>query len=139
MELRLRDKEKFVDKGFGNWLVQRIRIKLLSEISKYNLTNWDKYLSESANLNRLYARDYKASEILVFAANNLACTGIDGDISIQFDNTKFVPGFDRLKLDLILRTITFGTRDTKACPIITDVFNSFAEDIDTYLHSYYML
>lgn len=139
MELRLRDKEKFIDKGFGNWLVQRIRIKLLSEISKYNLTNWDKYLSESANLTRLYARDYKASELLVFAANNLVCTGTDGDISIQFDNKKFVPGFDRLKLDLILRTITFGTRDTKACPIITDVFNSFSEDIDTYLHSYYML
>ena len=139
MELRIRDSQGFVDESFGYWLIPRIKAKLISNISKYKLANWDKYLTESETLNRLYKKDYKTTDVIIFAANNLVCKGADGEITIHFDNTKFTPGFDRLRLDVIVKTINFGTLDTKGCSIFTDTLNHFAKDIDTYVGLYYSL
>ena len=139
MELRIRDSQGFVDDGFGYWLLPRIKSKLISNISRYKTVNWDKYLTESENLNRLYKKEYKVSDIIIFAANNLVCNGSDGDISIQFDNTKFVPGFDRIRLSTIVKLVNYGTLDMKACPIFTDTFHYFANNIDSYVGLYYRL
>lgn len=139
MELRIRDSQGFVDKGFGEWLIPRIQTKLISSISKYKLVNWDNYLTESPTLERLYNMSYKTEDIIIFASKNIQCTGTDGDITIHFNRTKFTPGFNKLKLDTIVRTINYGTQDNKACPIFTDVLNYFADDIDTYVRQYYML
>lgn len=140
MELRIYDDKGFIEKSFGEWLIPRIKVKLISNISKYKgLVNWDKYLTKSSTLDRLYDMNYHSSDIVVFAAKNLVCTGTDGEITIHFDYNKFVPGFNKLKLDTIIKTINYGTRDTKACPIFTDSFDYFAEDIETYVRQYYML
>lgn len=140
MEIRIRDEEGFVDCGFGNWLIPRIAIKLVSNINKYpTLISWDNYLTTSNTIERLYTIDYRAADVVIFASKNLVCTGTDGDITIHFNNTKYVPGFNRLNLETIVKTINYGTQDTKACPIFTDTFNYFAEDIDHYVRQYYML
>lgn len=139
MELRIRDSEGFVDKGFGWWLVFRIKVKLISNIKNYKLDNWDKYLNEATELNRLFNRKYKTADVITFAAKNIICEGSAGEITLRFDDTKFVPGFDRLKLTTLLKTINFGTLSIKGCPIFSDTFNYFSEDIDTYVRLYYRL
>ena len=139
MELRIRDSNNIVDEEFGHWLIPRIKTKLISNIGTYKLQNWDKYLTDSTTLKRLYEKDYKAADIVVFAANNLVCTGSDGDISIQFNTNKFVPGFDRAKLITLVKTINYGTLDTKGCPIFTDTLNYFAKHINNYVNMYYRL
>lgn len=140
MELRIQDDKGLVDTSFGNWLIIRIQAKLISNISKYKgLVSWDKYLNESTTIDRLYDIEYHTSDIVIFAAKNLVCDGTDGEIVIHFDFNKFVPGFNRLKLDTLIRTINYGTRDIKACPIFTESFNYFANDIGTYVRQYYML
>lgn len=140
MELRIYDDEGFINKDFGEWLIPRIRVKLISSISKYkSLVNWDTYLTSSSTVDRLYDIHYRAFDVVIFAAKNLVCTGTDGEITIHFDYNKFVPGFNRLKLNTIVKTINYGTTDTKACPIFTDSFDYFANDIDTYVRQYYML
>ena len=137
MELHLIDANQIIDAQFGEWISQKICTKLLSSIKDYYLGNWDKYLTTSNTLTRLYTQQYKTSDILTFAANNLVCKGVAGDITIKVDNTKFVPGFDRLNLLTIVKTINYGTLDTKGCPIFTDVFNEFSEHIDEYVRMYY--
>ena len=139
MELRVRDSNKIIDVDFGAWLSNRIKIKLLSNSKKYNFVHWDKYLSESETLKRLYKKDYKAMDVIVFASKNIVCKGTDGEISITFDNTKFVPGFDRLPLVTLVKTINYGTQDSKGCPIFTDTFNYFVKNLDTYVGMYYSL
>lgn len=139
MRLLIRDSSKLVDKEFGNWLQLRIRAKLIVNAFNYKLQLWDKYLTESDSVKRLYNRDYKALDVILFAANNLVCKGIDGEVSIQFNDTKFVPGFDRLTLGVIVKTINYGTLDVKACSIFTDTFNYFAKDIDTFVKEYYKI
>lgn len=139
MELRIRDSNKFIDVQFGLWLIPRIKTKLISSIRKYKLNTWDTYLTEDASIKRLYKKDYKAEDVITFAADNLSCTGVDGEISIQFNFNKLVPGFDRLRLTTIVKTINYGTLDIKSCPIFTDTFNYFAKNIDTYVGIYYRL
>ena len=139
MRLLIRDTSKLVDREFGNWLQIRIRAKLIVNAFNYKLQLWDKYLSESDSVKRLYKRDYKALDVILFAANNLVCKGTDGEVSIQFNDTKFVPGFDRLTLGVIVKTINYGNLDVKACSIFTDTFNYFAKDIDTFVKEYYKI
>ena len=139
MKLQIKDSNKIVDQGFGFWLIPRIRSKLISNISKYKFQNWDSYLTETEELVRLYKKKYTASEIIIFAANNLVCQGVAGDISIQLNATKLVPGFDRLPLNIATKLLNFGTLELKGCPIFTDTFNEFAESIDTYVGMYYMM
>ena len=136
MKLHVYDDHKFVDIGFGFWLIPMIRAKLITNSRRYKLANWDKFLNESESISRLYSRKYTTQEIIIFAANNLTCKGIDGDINILFAE-KPVPGFDRLSLNSIIKTINYGTLDVKACPIFTDTLNFFAENINTYLQMYY--
>ena len=140
MELRLRDSASIIDESFAVWLRSHIKVKLISSINKYKLVNWDKYLNESENVSRLYKdKKYKASEIIMFAASKLVCTSVRGEVVISFKKNTFVPGFDRLDLNNIIKTINYGTVDIKGCPIFSDVLNNFAKNIDTYASMYYNL
>lgn len=138
MELRIRDSSNIVDVSFGNWLINNIlRYRLISNIHKYNFENWDKFLTESDSIKRLYKKKYYTKDVIVFAANNLTCKGAPGEITIQFDSTKFIPGFDRLRLDVIVKTIDYGTLDIPSCPIFRKTLKYLADDIDTYVGLYY--
>lgn len=139
MELRIRDSKGFIDVNFGYWLLPKIQSKLISNIDQYKLERWDNYLTNSKSLKRLYTQEYKAENIILFAANNLVCDGADGEITIHFNNTKLIPGFDRLLLNTLIKTVNYGTLDTKGCPIFTETFNYFAQNIDSYVRLYYML
>lgn len=139
MELRIRDSQQVIDEGFANWLSFLIKTKLISNIGKYKLVNWDKYLTTSDSVNRLYKKDYRTSEVIIFAANNIVCSCVPGEVVITFDNTKFVLGFDRLRLSTIVKTINYGTLDIKGCPIFIDTLTYFEENIDTYIRLYYGL
>lgn len=139
MELRIRDSANIIGVDFGYWLIPKIRAKLVSNIKNYYLVNWDKYLTNTETIKRLYKKDYKAAEIIIFAANNLVCTGTDGELVIRFNDVKFIPGFDRLNLGVAVKTLNYGTLDIKGCSIFTDTLTSFADDIDTYVSLYYRL
>ena len=137
MELRIRDSQMILDEAFGHWLIPIIKTKLISNIRKYKFNNWDEYLTSSTAVARLYDRKYTAAEVVIFAAKNLVCKGASGEIVISFDNTKFVPGFDRLRLNTIIKTINYGTLEVKQCSIFTDTLNHFADNIDKYVSLYY--
>lgn len=139
ISLRLHDSNNIIDSDFGYWLVSKIRVRLISNFRNYNFKRWDNYLTESKEVTRLYSRNYTAYEIVDFAASNIICNSSTGEITISINNNKFVPGFDRLKLSTIVKTINYGTLDIKGCSIFTDTFNHFAENIDTYASIYYRI
>lgn len=140
MELRIRDNNNILEAAFGYWLIPHIRVKLLSSIKDFNLKLWDDYLNNSTKISRMYNKTYKAEDIIEFASRHIDCKcSYSGEICIQFDSNVFVPGFDRLSLTTILKTINYGTLDIKACPIFTSTFNYFATNINTYVSMYYMI
>ena len=137
IQLVVKDTSNVIDFKFGAWLTQQIKTKLIGSIKKYNFTIWDKYLNESPDIIRLYKKKYNTSDIIIFAANNLVCKAVPGELIIQFNTAKFVNGFDRLDLNTIIKMINYGTLDIKGCPIFTDVLHQIEDDIVTLFRLYY--
>mgnify|MGYP003320578120 CR=1 FL=1 len=139
MELRIFDKNQFVTLDFGNWLIPYIKSKIISSIDKSKLIAWDTYFNETESIKKLYKKAPKTFDIIVFIANNLECSGVDGEISITVSNTVFIPGFDRFRADIAAKLINYGNLEIHGYSIITDCFNHFATNIDDYVKSYYIL
>lgn len=138
MELRLSDKHQLIDTTFGTWLLPHVKREILRECTNTRLPMWDKYLTESQDIPKLYPKKtYHAMDVLLFAANNLVCEGVDGEIYIRLNSAKFVPGYDRVKLDTLAKMINYGTRDCFATSVFTKAFQKIADDIDKYLSLYY--
>lgn len=139
MELRIFDKNQFVTVEFGNWLIPQIKSKIISSIDKSKLIPWDSYFNENESIKKLYRKAPKTFDIIVFIANNLVCTGVEGEIFITVSNTSFIPGFDRFRADIAAKLINYGNLEMHGYSIITDSFSHFATKIDDYVRSYYML
>ena len=139
MRLHISDASKLLDRNFGMWLIPRIKTRLLSSIRKYYLGNWDDYINNSEDIKKLYTKTYRTEEIIIFAANHLKCSGVDGELYIELDNNVYVPGFDRLKLITVAKTINYGTLTVKGCPIFTDCLNYFAENIELFAKMFYSI
>ena len=138
MELRIYDSHNFVSVDFGMWLIPKIKARLIADINKYSLKQFDEYINTTTSLDKLYSRiQYHSKDIIVFAANNLTCSGDDGEIVIRFDLTKLVPGFNQLRLNDAVKLINYGNLEIKGCPIFTNVFKHFEEEIDSYIGLYY--
>lgn len=139
MELRIHDPHEFLTRDFCQWLVANIRAKIINSMRKYNLDKWTEFLNNSTMFKKIYKDTYKTETLIVFACNNLVFKRVNDDIVIQFDNTKWVTGFDRVNLFSTLKMINYGTLDMKSCPIFTDVFKSFKDNIQNYVNLYYGL
>lgn len=136
MQLKVTDEDKIIDTDFGLWLCDIIKLNIKSQLSKYNFTVWNNYLTTS-QLPRMYSRNYCAEDIMIQAANNLVCTGGPGNISIHVNTAQLTSGFKQIKLNTLVKTINYGILSIKGCPIITDVFTDVAKHIDQYVTAYY--
>lgn len=137
MELRITDPTQTLDSNFGSWLIPKISVKIQSQMYQYNLKQLDDYINTSDSVSRLYTRDYKTTEIIKYISENLVNDSISGLISIKINNTLFIPGFDRFRVDIAAKLINFGATDLKPVPIFTNVFAYFAKNIDTFIDFYY--
>lgn len=139
MELRLRDTHEFVDQDFTKWLILRIEAKLIANIDTKRLYVWDKYLTTSDSLKRLYDKPYRAEEYLILAARNLVYSGNPGDITISINKNLSAPGFDRVKLYDLVKLINYGNLNTKGYALFSNIFFDIADNINSYLELYYRL
>ena len=47
-----------------------------------------------------------------------------------------MPGFDRVKVDTLLRLITFGNNSLQGYPIVKDILQRVADNIGDYINRY---
>jgi hypothetical protein len=139
MTLLIEDKQGFVDLFFGKWLIPKITADIINRIDKSKLLKWDDYLTNSSSLARIYSKNYRAYDVLVFAAKNIICTGTKGSIVIKIDDNIMMPGFDRVKVKDLVKLITNGNLEVKGYPVVSDVFNDFANNINKYMRLYYQV
>lgn len=139
MTLLLEDDYELITIDFGNWLIQKIKYDIITKLDKSKLILWDQYLSQNSSLPKLYKKSYRAADLIICAANSLICKGKDGKIKICVDDNVLAPGFDRVKLIQLIKLINYGTLDTKGYPLIQNVFEDVAKNINTYVGVYYQL
>ena len=86
--------------------------------------------SVTSSIERSKQKEYDAKVKLIVSAAELCQDAY---------KNKFVSGYDRLNLERVLKTINYGTLSIKACPIVSNVFAYFAEDIVSYARQYYQV
>lgn len=136
MRLEIQDKRNELDFRFGMWLIRQIQMKFRASLDRRKLVAWDKFFEESTEYNSLYGAKISTYNILMSSIKCLTCLDTPDKIIIQLNPNQFVPGLDRVKVDSVIRLITFGNQSIKGYPIFTDVLQHFADNIGEYIDMY---
>lgn len=138
MKLVITDSSGFVDKQFGEWLLDKIILYILSQAAKYNFSKWDKYINTTESFKRLYTKHYKCHELVKEIANSLTVLEITDGIEIRIDPNNFLQGFDRIRLETFGKLLNYGTLTIKGTSLFTDSFNYFEKNIKSFFNTYYL-
>ena len=84
MKLHIVDNNKIIDRAFAEWLIDILRVNLISNVRTFNFERWDNYLNTSTDIIRLYDKTYYVKDIIKFATLNIVCTCNDGELTIYF-------------------------------------------------------
>ena len=136
MKLEILDENNELDYAFGRWLIKQIQLEFRVDVDQRKLQNWDKFFEGSEEYKGIYSQPVKAITILQTALKNLQCDNLPDKLVIKFNQNQFMPGFDRVKVDTLLRLITFGNNSLQGYPIIKDILQRVADNIGKYIDMY---
>ncbi len=136
MRLEIEDKRNELDFKFGMWLIRQIQLEFRASLDKRKLVAWDTFFEESTDYNSLYGTKISTFDILTSSIKYLICLDTPDKIIIQLNPNQFVPGLDRVKIDSIVRLITFGNQSIQGYPIFANVLQHFADNIGEYIDMY---
>lgn len=136
MQLEIIDHENVLGIDFGKWLIKKIQDKFIASINEDKLIKWDAFFEESNEYKSIYKKKISTKEILIVGIRNLVCNDIPQKLIITINKNQFVPGLDRVKIDVICRLINFGNTSIKGYPIFTEVLTEVSENIGEYIDMY---
>ena len=136
MKLEILDENNQLDYAFGRWLIKQIQLEFRLNVDMRKLQNWDKFFAESDEYKSIYSQPVKTITILQTALKNLQCDNLPDKLIIKFNTNQFMPGFDRVKVDTLLRLITFGNNSLQGYPIVKDILQRVADNIGDYINRY---
>jgi hypothetical protein len=136
MKLEIIDENNELDYAFGRWLIKQIQLEFRLDVDPRKLQNWDKFFAESDEYKGIYSTPVKAITILQTALKNLQCDNLPDKLIIKFNQNQFMPGFDRVKVDTLVRLITFGNNSLQGYPIVKDILQRVADNIGDYIKRY---
>ncbi len=136
MKLEILDKNDELTVLFGSWLIREIQNQFILQLNPGKLKNWDKFFEESKDYKSLYNKKISTQEILLHGIKTLVCDKIPGKLIIRLNNNQFVPGLDRVRVDTVIRLITFGNTLIQGYPLLLDVLDEVAENINDYTSMY---
>ena len=136
MKLEILDENNELDYAFGRWLIKQIQLEFRLNVDQRKLQKWDKFFAESDEYKGIYSQPVKTITILQTALKNLQCDNLPDKLIIKFNQNQFMPGFDRVKVDTLLRLITFGNNSLQGYPIVKDILQRIADNIGDYINRY---
>ncbi len=136
MKLEITYSNELLTKQFGNWLINKINDLFIQRINKSKLIPWDIYLNQEPSYKSIYLKKISTFDILMIGIRNLVCDDIPGKLIIKIDPNQYVPGLDRIRINSICKLITYGNTSIKGYPIILDILNEIADNIDNYIEQY---
>lgn len=137
MKLEILDSENKLTYGFGRWIIRQIQFNFHKTVNPDKLKNWDNFFENSDEYSFLYSKPVKALTILQTGVRGLQCHKLPDKLIISFNSNQFMPGFDRVKVDTLCRLITFGNNSLQGYPIIKDVLQEVADNINDYIEQYF--
>lgn len=137
MKLEIFDEDNTLDTGFGRWLIRQIQLEFRARVDTRKLYRWDEFISTSTEYSSLYSNPVKAVVILQTSLQSLQVDKLPHKLIIKFNKNQFMPGMDRVKVDTLCRLITFGNGSIKGYPLIKDILQEFADNMEDYVDIYF--
>lgn len=75
--------------------------------------------------------------IMRLGANSLVTKEFEGRFVIQINDTLMFDNKENIKLSSMCKLINYGTMSVKGYPILIELFNHFADNIDMLVRYYY--
>jgi hypothetical protein len=135
MQLLIRGNKDLVTSDFGEWLIPRMRSRIISRINKQRLSLWDKTLLDIMSCNSKVAENGFALLVVSSCTEKLVSFETSDGVVVTVDPELVI---NKLKLAQIAKTINFGTLTQKGYPLFTDCYEYFAKNIDTFFSMYNM-
>ena len=136
MKLHLEDPKNIIDRSFIEWVKEKIRDKIISDIDPKKLIAWDEFLNSYPEYKSIYKKRISALDVITAGAMNLDYSSSASNIYIFINRNIFMPGLDRIKVESICKLINFGNQESSGYPIFTNTFEYFAKNISTYIDRY---
>lgn len=136
MNLVIEDKRELLGDDFSSWLIDKMKIHFYSILDKNKLIRWDKYLNETETIKKIYDITLSSEKILKDGIESLVCDRFPQCLVIHIDRTQLVFGLYYTKLESLCKLINYGNSQISGYPILSEVFQEFVDNIDTYIDRY---
>lgn len=136
MKLEILDPDNNLSENFGIWLTRKIQSKMISDINPNKLIQWNKFFEESDEYVSISKTPIKTDKILLAGIKAYYSIHVPGKVIVCMRKNQFVPGLDRVKLDVVCRLINFGNNEISGYPIFTTTLQYFVDNINKYVDDY---
>ena len=136
MRLKLTTESEFFDARFAQWLITRVQEVFYTKLDKNKLVKWNTFFDNSTQFNTITGKPFDTEQVVLFAIKSLIYEVESSELTIKFSPNKLVPNLDRVKVEMIVKTINFGTAEITGYPIFTETFDAVADNINNYVEEY---
>ena len=136
MKLKIDDPKNILDASFIEWFKMKIRDKIIGDSKFDKLDKWDKFFNSQNIYKSIYKKKILTYDIILAGANNLRSIRNNNTVYLDIDPNIYYIGLDRVKLEILCKTINFGNIEVAGYPIFSDTFKYFSENIKSYIDIY---
>lgn len=135
MRFILYDPEGLIDYGFCTWLISSIKLEYANVVNTAKYAAMNEYLGTLDFMAR--HKGQTSDTIMRLGVNSLVIKEFEGRFVIQINDTLMFDNKENIKLSSMCKLINYGTMSVKGYPILIELFNHFADNIDMLVRYYY--
>lgn len=135
MRFILYDPEGIIDYRFCSWLISRIKMEYANVVNTAKYAAMNEYLDTLDFMAR--HKGQTSDTIMRLGVNSLITKEFEGRFVIQINDTLMFDTKENIKLSSMCKLINYGTMSVKGYPILIELFNHFADNIDMLVRYYY--
>lgn len=137
MELRIKNPAKLELSNFCNYLISKMVTYISNAINDSQLIRFDKYINNNLKIKFIdkFPRLLKSRNVLITAVQTLYCVKQVNDYIIKINPNNFIPNTYAKFIDIV-SLINYGNMQLQSYPIIDEMFDYFAANLNQYYNDY---
>lgn len=137
MELIIRNPMKLNLSSFCNYLINKMVNYISNVINDNQLIRFDKYINNNLNIRFIdkFPRLLKSRDVLITAVQTLYYIKQGNDYIIKINPNNFIPNTYAKFIDIV-SLINYGNMQLQSYPIIDEMFDYFADNLNQYYNDY---
>lgn len=137
MELRIKNPAKLELSNFCNYLINKMVTYISNTINDRQLIRFDKHINNNLKIKFIdkFPRLLKSRDVLITAVQTLYYIKQGNDYIIKINPNNFIPNTYAKFIDIV-SLINYGNMQLQSYPIIDEMFDYFADNLNQYYNDY---